>query len=28
MQEAGLIQAGCSVEDQGGDWYVLKELLS
>lgn len=28
LQEAGLIQAGCSVEDQGGDWYALKELLS
>lgn len=28
LQESGLILAGCSVEKQGGDWYVLKELLS
>jgi hypothetical protein len=27
LQESGQIQAGCKVENQGDNWYALKELL-
>ncbi|BBB48770.1 AlkZ-related protein [Pelolinea submarina] len=28
LQESGLIESGCQLENQSGEWYVLKELLS
>jgi hypothetical protein len=28
LQESGLIEPGCQLENQSGEWYVLKELLS
>ncbi len=28
LQEASLIQSGCSIEDRSGDWFALKELFS